>query len=545
MDSGAPTQVVARVKSDASSDPSLPGEDRGKALPADPHRARPRGPRRLLPAVAGVLAAALGLGVGELWAGLFDGSGPVVVVGDRVVDGVPRSVKTFAIDTFGKNDKNALVIGILVIMALYAAFAGMRAARRFSDGVVAVAAFAVIGGYAAISGRSPKAGDIIPMVVSSLAVIATLWILLGRPGRGPAAVPKDGLDRRRFLILGAGTAGAAAVTSVVGRNLQGGAKATAQRASTALPKAAEPLPAVASGTTADVAGMTPFLTPNDRYYRIDTALVIPRVEVSNWKMTITGRVDKPITLTYADLVKRPLIEHDCTLMCVSNEIGGDLIGNARWLGVRLADVLKEAGVQAGADQVFATSVDGFTAGFPLSLALDGREALIAIGMNGEPLPFRHGFPARLVVPGIYGYVSAVKWLSEIRLTTFEEDQGYWIPRGWSALGPIKTGSRIDVPGRGQIAAGNTAIAGIAWAQHTGISKVEVQVDATPWQTAQLAVDGGIDTWRQWKLAWNATPGEHRIRVRATNAKGETQTEERADVAPDGATGWHEIGVTVS
>ena len=544
MDSGAPTQVVARVKSDASSDPSLPSGDRGHALPPDADQARPRG-RRLRPAVAGVLAAALGLGVGELWAGLFGGSGPVVVVGDRVVDGVPRSVKTFAIDTFGKNDKNALVVGILVIMALYAAFAGVRAARRFSDGVVAVAAFAVIGGYAAISGRSPKAGDIIPMVVSALAVIATLWVLLGRPGRERAAVPGDGLDRRRFLVLGAGTAGAAAVTSIVGRNLQGGAKATAERSSTALSKAADPLPAVARGTTADVAGMTPFLTPNDSFYRIDTALVIPRVEVSDWKMTITGRVDKPITLTYADLVKRPLIEHDCTLMCVSNEIGGDLIGNARWLGVRLADVLNEAGVQDGADQVFATSVDGFTAGFPLSLALDGREALIAVGMNGEPLPFRHGFPARLVVPGIYGYVSAVKWLSEIRLTTFEEDQGYWIPRGWSALGPIKTGSRIDVPGRGQIAAGTTAIAGIAWAQHTGIAKVEVQVDATPWQTAQLAVDGGIDTWRQWKLAWNATPGEHRIRVRATNAKGETQPEERTDVAPDGATGWHEIGVTVS
>ena len=405
MDSGAATQVVARANNDAPAGSTPPSGDHGPALAdMDPRR----GPRRLRPAVAGVLAAALGLGVGELWAGLFSGSGPVVVVGDRVVDGVPRSVKTFAIDTFGKNDKNALVIGILVIMAMYAAFAGVRAARRFSDGIVAVAAFAVIGGYAAISGRSPKAGDIIPMVVSALAVMATLWVLLSRPRRGPAAVPRDGLDRRRFLVLGAGTAGAAAVTSIVGRNLQGGAKATAERASTALPKAADPLPAVASGTTADVAGMTPFLTPNDSYYRIDTALVIPRVEVSDWKMTITGRVDKPITLTYADLAKRPLIEHDCTLMCVSNEIGGDLIGNARWLGVRLADVLKEAGVQDGADQVFATSVDGFTAGFPLSLALDGREALIAIGMNGEPLPFRHGFPARLVVPGIYGYVSAVK-----------------------------------------------------------------------------------------------------------------------------------------
>ena len=542
MDSGAPTQVVARVKEGATADTQMPTAGGPSAQRPPPTRQA-----RLLPALAGVLAAAFGLGIGELWAGIFNGSGPVVVVGDRVVDGVPGSVKTFAIDTFGKNDKNALVVGILVIMGIYAAFAGVRAAKRFSDGIVAVAAFAVIGGYAAISGRSPKAADIVPMAVSALAVIAALWVLLGRPPvrKATGVERRLGMDRRRFLVLGAGTAGAAAVTGIVGRNLQGGAKAVAQRKSTALPAATEKLPAVAAGTTADVVGMTPYVTPNDAFYRIDTALVIPRVEVSNWKMTITGQVDKPLTFTYADLLKRPLVEHDCTLMCVSNEIGGDLVGNARWLGVRLADILKEAGVQKGADQVFASSVDGFTAGFPVSLAMDGREALIAIGMNGEPLPFRHGFPARLVVPGIYGYVSAVKWLSDIRLTTFEESQGYWIPRGWSALGPIKTGSRIDVPGRGRVVAGNTAIAGVAWAQHTGISKVEVQVDGTPWQTAELAVDGGVDTWRQWKLAWNATAGDHRIRVRATDANGKVQTEERADVAPDGATGWHEIGVSVS
>ena len=366
--------------------------------------------------------------------------------------------------------------------------------------------------------------------------------VVGETGRPLRAAQ---FDRRQFVAIGGGTAVAAVAAAALGRRLQGNHEATKVRSAATLPVAAAPLAPTPPGVEVGVPGVTPFFVPNRDFYRIDTALVVPRVDARTWSLTVDGMVDRPLTLTYDDLQKREIIEHDCTLMCVSNEIGGDLIGNARWLGVRLADVLKEAGVQAGADQVFATSVDGFTAGFPLSLALDGREALIAIGMNGEPLPFRHGFPARLVVPGIYGYVSAVKWLSEIRLTTFEEDQGYWIPRGWSALGPIKTGSRIDVPGRGQIAAGNTAIAGIAWAQHTGISKVEVQVDATPWQTAQLAVDGGIDTWRQWKLAWNATPGEHRIRVRATNAKGETQTEERADVAPDGATGWHEIGVTVS
>jgi DMSO/TMAO reductase YedYZ molybdopterin-dependent catalytic subunit len=346
--------------------------------------------------------------------------------------------------------------------------------------------------------------------------------------------------------MGGATAGVAALSTVVGRRLQGDPKATAVRDTIVVPKARETLGRINPKTTADVVGMTPWQTPTSEFYRIDTALVVPRLNADTWKMTVGGRVKNPLTLTYADLQSRPLVEHDCTLMCVSNEVGGGLIGNARWTGVRLADVLRETGVEEiGADQLFVTSTDGFTAGFPTKLALDGREALIAIAMNGEPLPFKHGFPARLVIPGIYGYVSAVKWLDSIELTTFDEKQGYWIPRGWSVDGPIKTGSRIDVIGlNNRPVVGVNAIAGVAWDQHTGIAKVEVQIDDEPWQIAELAADGGIDTWRQWKLAWTATAGRHTVRVRATNVKGATQVEERAPVAPDGATGWHTVEITV-
>ena len=521
----------------------------------EPRADMPRSSARPWPAIAGLLAAAFGLSVGELWAGLFGGAGPVVIVGDRVIDGVPRSVKTFAIDTFGRNDKLALIIGILVLVGLYSMWVGTRAYRRFSEGIVGIAGFAIVGITAAITGRTPKASDVLPVLAAGVGALVALWVLLS--WRGPKrdrratrlitrndAVATGGFDRRRFLVAGAGLAGTAVVAGAVGRKLQGGSKATAKRKTVRLPRPKQALPAVDPAALVDAPNMTPFVTPNASYYRIDTALVVPRVDVSNWALTINGMVDKPIRLTYDDLLGRPLVEHDCTLMCVSNEIGGDLIGNARWLGVRLADVLKEAGVKPEADQVFSTSVDGFTAGFPVSVALDGREALIAVGMNGEPLPFRHGYPARLVIPGIYGYVSAVKWLSEIRLTRFDQDNGYWIPRGWAQLAPIKTGSRIDVPGRGDLPAGRAAIAGVAWAQHRGVAKVEVQVDDQPWQMAELAADGGIDTWRQWKLAWDATPGRHRVRVRATDATGELQPEQRTDVAPDGATGWHEIGVRV-
>jgi DMSO/TMAO reductase YedYZ molybdopterin-dependent catalytic subunit len=518
-------------------------------------------------AEAGIVAAAAGLGAGELWAGLVGGASPVIVVGDRVVDGVPRAIKQFAIDTLGTNDKPALIIGILVITALYAAFVGISTAKKFSNGLVGVAGFGVIGAAAALSGRSPSAGDLIPILVAAVVVIVVLWLFFRHrstwaTAEGIAEAP--GIDRRRFLTLSALASLGAAIFGTVGRKLQGSPEATASRNAIVLPKATRTASSVSaaggsSGAATTVAplaksslpafgieGAEPYITPADKFYRIDTALVIPELDAKRWQMSISGMVDKELLLTFDDLLKRPLIEHDCTLMCVSNEIGGDLVGNARWTGVRLADVLREAGVQKGADQVFVTSTDGFTAGFPVATAFDGREAMIAIAMNGKPLPFRHGFPARLVVPGIYGYVSAVKWLADIKLTTFEEDQGYWIPRGWSALAPVKVCSRIDVPKTSQnVKAGMVPIAGIAWAQHTGIKAVEVQIDEGPWQECELAAEGTIDTWKQWKYAWDAKPGRYIVRVRAIDLNGQVQVAERAPVAPDGATGYHAIGIEVS
>ncbi|MEX0756328.1 MAG: molybdopterin-dependent oxidoreductase, partial [Acidimicrobiia bacterium] len=263
-----------------------------------------------------------------------------------------------------------------------------------------------------------------------------------------------------------------------------------------------------------------------------------------YTLAITGMVDRPLTLTYQELIDRPLVESDITLTCVSNEVGGKLVGNARWLGVRLDDLLDEAGIAPGADQIVGRSVDRYTCGFPVS-ALDGRDALVAIAMNGEPLPPEHGFPARLIVPGLYGYVSATKWLAEIELTTFDQFDHYWVDRGWDAEAPIKTQSRIDTPSAlGRIAPGTTAIAGVAWAQTRGIDRVEVRIDDGPWQDAELAAELNDTTWRQWKLAWDATPGRHEISCRATDRTGTTQTEERTRPIPNGASGWHSIVVIV-
>ncbi len=514
---------------------------------------------RFWPPIAGVLAATIGLAVGELVGSLVDAAGPVVVVGDGVVDRVPPGIKTWAIQTFGTNDKNALILGVVAITLVYAALVGRAAARRFLNGVFGVVMFAGVGVAAALSGRSPSAKDTLGIVSAFAATIGALWILIGRLDRDRELSESDDavttkaptvVGRRQFLAMGGGATAAAATSFGLSRVLQDDVVAATAKP---IPGSVRRLPVTNVAAADSALKRPPFFSPNDDFYRIDTALVVPRVDASTWSLKIVGRVERELTISYEDIRSGkfgPLIEHDCTLMCVSNEVGGDLVGNARWTGVRLRDILNKAGVRDGATQVFVTSVDGFTAGFPTEVALDGREALLAIGMNGQPLPARHGFPARLVVPGIYGYVSAVKWISEIKLTTFEDDAGYWIPRGWAAIAPIKTASRIDVVGSGgriggNLVPGRVPIAGVAWAQHVGIAKVEVQIDDQPWRVANLGDDGGIDTWRQWTLMWDATPGPHQVRVRATDATGFTQREERVAVAPDGAEGWHTVRVRVA
>ncbi|WP_405161110.1 molybdopterin-dependent oxidoreductase [Nocardia sp. NBC_01499] len=360
-------------------------------------------------------------------------------------------------------------------------------------------------------------------------------------GRAAAA------PERRRVLQGLLVVGGLAIVTEVGGRLLGTRRrdVSGERATVELPQPTAPEVPIAPGADLRVPGLTPYLTANEDFYRIDTALIVPQVSKNDWSLRIHGMVDREIQLSWADLANRPVMERLVTLACVSNEVGGDLIGNARWLGYRLDELLAEAGPHPDADMMLSHSIDGFTAGTPLSVLTDGRDAMLAVGMNGEPLPVEHGYPARLVVPGLYGYVSATKWVTELEITRFDRATAYWTRRGWSAMGPIKTGTRIDTPrARGRITKGRTTIAGVAWAQHRGIRTVEVQIDNGNWQPARLADEQSIDTWRQWTYDWDATPGPHTVRARTTDGTGTPQTADRADVVPDGATGYPSLTIQV-
>ncbi|MBB2909991.1 DMSO/TMAO reductase YedYZ molybdopterin-dependent catalytic subunit [Streptosporangium becharense] len=536
---------------------------------------------------------------------------PVVAVGNAAVDLTPAALKDWAIRTFGENDKAVLLTGILLVLAGAAAAVGLLAARDIRRGLAGLAVFGVIGVAAVLTRPDAGPVDALPTLVGVGAAAFTLHRLTRRafaPAGVPATaefddagwhtpqedlpapdgtratsvtrdahatrpsdtVPQDrpepagryvpstppvmraGADRyafdRRGLLTGVlGAAAVAGAGGLAGRMLSGRAEVGVARAGIALPGPAKPAPAIPAGADLKIKGLSSFITPNADFYRVDTALVVPQVDPADWTLTIHGMVDRPVEITFADLMKRTVIEADVTLCCVSNEVGGPYIGNARWLGVSLADVLRDAGVQKGADMLLSTSADGWTCGTPADVVLDGRNALLAFAMNGEALPVDHGFPVRQVVPGLYGYVSATKWVTDIKVTRFDQDEAYWTPRGWSAKGPVKTQSRIDLPKEGTtIRPGRTVIAGVAWAQHKGIDAVEVRVDRGPWRQARLAEAPTADTWRQWVIDdWEATPGTHTIEVRATDATGYTQVIDRTPIDPDGATGWHTVSVEVA
>ncbi len=530
--------------------PSSPASvDMTTPPPAVVHTSTPR----LYGTVAGLVAGAVAVTMGMLIAGIIDVVSPIDAVGSEFIDRVPPWLKEQAIQWFGTNDKLALRIGIISVLAIAALLVGHLAARRVSAGVIGIGLFGLVGALAAWHRPGESAAAALPSLLGAVIGIPLL-IWLVRPSRprpieipGRSRVPL-GWDRRRFLVS---TGSAAAVAVVAGALAEALERSRVRSIRQAIPDTLPQL-AATSGTAIDapvgatLSPVTPFITPNDDFYRIDTALSFPRINVPNWKVDIAGMVDKPLSLSYDDLLARSQVERIVTLCCVSNEVGGDLIGNASFQGVMLADVLNEAGVQAGAEQVFSTSLDGWTCGFPVEVALDGRDAMIALGMNGEPLPLEHGFPARLVVPGLYGYVSATKWLSKIKITTWDADEGFWVPRGWSRDAPIKTQSRIDVPRGGEtLAAGSNKIAGIAWAQHRGVDRVEVRIDDGQWQEARLGSDVTDDAWRQWVLDWDAKPGKYTIQVRATDKTGDTQTADLAPPDPDGATGYHTRTVTVA
>ena len=505
--------------------------------------------KRSWSAFAGIVAGALTLGVATLLAGLMTRTGlasgtpsPVIAVGGAFVDRTPSWMKDFAISTFGTNDKLALFVGMGLVLTAACAVIGIVGARRHTAGLVA---FAVLGAVGALAvATRPRSGsfDILPTMIGTAAGLWALSILWQQGVKGARGTA---FDRRRFLLGGAGLAAAAATATAFGQSLgQRAAQSAQSRAAVTLPKAAKSV-VIPPGAQLDVKGITPYIMPNVDFYRIDTALVVPQLDTAGWSLKVHGMVDQEVTIDWATLLAKPMQEALVTLMCVSNEVGGDLTGNAVWTGWPVRELLKMAGPKPGADMVLSTSSDGWTAGTPLSVLTDDRNALIAIAMNGEPLSPEHGFPVRLVVPGLYGYVSATKWVTELKVTSFADDEGYWTPRGWSARGPVKTESRIDVPRGGErVAAGKVAVAGIAWAQHRGIKAVEVQVDGGPWQPARLADEPTVDSWRQWVLEWRAVKGSHTITVRATDAEGAVQTQTEAPPAPDGATGWHTITVNV-
>ncbi|MFD7631880.1 molybdopterin-dependent oxidoreductase [Streptomyces sp. NPDC059851] len=526
---------------------------------AEPGRPRSSRRRPLTSGTAcGLTAACAGLAVAQLTAAwVRPDAAPVTAVGGAVVDRTPVGLREWAVARFGTADKLVLTLGIIAVLVLLAAAAGILAVHRLPAGTAVVGAVGLLGALAAVSRPQATWRDALPSAVGTLTTAAVLYLLVRalRTPR-PAGAPPGGawaMDRRGFGRLVAATLAAAAGIGYAGRRLgaHGSAGATASRAGFALPPPDVPAPPVPPGASLPVPGISPFLTPNRDFYRVDTALVVPRVDAGSWRLRIHGEgVTRPLELDLPALLSRPLVEHDITLTCVSNPVGGPYAGNARWLGVRLADLLREAGVRppsrgGPADQLVARSVDGMTIGTPVETVMDGREALLAVGMNGEPLPFAHGFPVRMVVPGLYGYVSACKWLRELRLTTFAAYDAYWVRRSWAQQAPVKTQSRIDTPRAGSAPpAGRVAVAGVAWAQHRGIARVELRVDGGPWQEARLADADGVDTWRLWTWPWEATPGRHTLQVRATDGTGAVQTERSTPTVPDGATGLHTVTVHV-
>jgi DMSO/TMAO reductase YedYZ molybdopterin-dependent catalytic subunit len=579
-----------------------------------------------LAALCGLLAALVAMGVAQLLSGIAaPNASPIDAVGSVAINHTPLPVKVWATSTFGTNDKTVLLLGVFIVVLLYAMLVGVLAARRLAYGFAGLVVFAIIGIAAAVTRHGASAGYALPTVFGALVGAFALYRLIeaaqamtaARAARraaardglapivfGPSAAELDEEDsddadaadradpddelrapdlpagwhragetgdvarrpvqptpgrptplqpaagrpawaggstaaRRSFLVTAGVTVAAAAVGEAAGRNFATRKNVSAAQAKIRFPKAALPAPPLPAGVNLPVPGISPFITPNGQFYRVDTALIVPQVDPTGWTLRIHGMVQREVTITFDQLLKRPLIEDYITLCCVSNPVDGDYIGNAKWLGASLAALIRQAGPLRGAEQLLCTSVDGFTSGVPLVTVLDGRDSLVAVAMNGTVLPTEHGFPARLVVPGLYGYVSACKWVVDIEVTTWAGAQAYWVPLGWSQQAPIKTESRIDVPASGQqVKAGKTPVAGVAWAQHKGIEAVEVRVDSGPWHEATLAKVPDVDTWVQWVWEWDATGvGPHTIEARATDKTGYTQTSVQEPEAPNGASGY--------
>ncbi|MDN3444330.1 molybdopterin-dependent oxidoreductase [Microbacterium sp. APC 3901] len=526
-------------------------------------------------ALSGVISGAVFLATAELFALIFARSAsPILAVGGFVIDIVPQPFKEFAIATFGEYDKIALLAGLGLAVVIASAIAGILQLLRPPLGVIALVVAGALSTAAIVTraGATPLA--FLPPVLGTIAgsILIVLLIrrlktwkasvvpaaMVDRKGEGlgtdrsdmtdpDAEQPAKAMGRRQFFILAGIASASAVVVGIASRavSMTVASVATIREALT-LPSPNSTV-TVPKGAELDIPGLSKLFTPNKDFYRVDTALTVPTIDPSTWRLVIDGMVDQRVEMSFQDILDMGLDEYAITLTCVSNEVGGDLVGNAKWLGVPLRDVLKKAGVKSGADMVLSKSVDGYTASTPLSaLTDDNLDAILAVGMNGEPLPLEHGFPVRMVVPGLYGYVSATKWLTELKVTTFDKDEAYWTPRGYSAEAPIKFASRVDTPKVGQaVDAGRIPIAGVAWAQTVGIERVEVRIDEGDWIPATLSSPINENTWVQWFMEWDATPGTHYVAVRAINKNGDMQIEERAPIAPNGSSGWQRSLIRVS
>ncbi|PVE93956.1 molybdopterin-dependent oxidoreductase [Microbacterium sp. TPD7012] len=515
-------------------------------------------------ALAGVISGAVFLATAELFALIFArAASPILAVGGFVIDIVPQPFKEFAIATFGEYDKIALLAGLGLAVVIASAIAGILQLVKAPLGVIALVIAGVLSTAAIVTraGVTPLAflPPVIGTVVGSLILVLLVrrlraWRAAAVQPHAPAtgevpenpAAPK-GIDRRRFFALAAIAGVSAVVVGVASRAVTmavGSVESIRNALKLPAPKSTVTVP---QGAELDIKGLSELFTPNKDFYRVDTALTVPTIDPETWRLVIDGMVDQRVEMSFQDILDMGLDEYAITLTCVSNEVGGELVGNAMWLGVPLRDVLKKAGVRSGADMVLSKSVDGYTASTPLSaLTDDNLDAILAVGMNGEPLPLEHGFPVRMVVPGLYGYVSATKWLTELKVTTFADDEAYWTPRGYSAEAPIKFSSRLDTPSIGEaVPAGKIPIAGVAWAQSVGIERVEVKIDEGDWMPATMSTPINDDTWVQWFMEWDATPGTHYVAVRAVNKNGDLQIEERAPIAPDGSTGWQRSLIRVT
>lgn len=494
---------------------------------------------RLLGALAGVLTGLAGVAVSEAMAGAVRlRLSPPYAVAEAVIEATPGGLALDLIHLFGRWDKPLLLVGVALGLLLLSALAGVLAVRKLWWGHLVFLATGAIGLLAVLTRPGVGTVAVLPVALGAATWVVVLNLLVGalQPSGGPPAGRRDFLRRAGMVALGALVVG-------VGGQLIGRQRRVVEdlRARLRLPVTTGTVPA---GAEVAVPEMPPWRVPNDEFYRIDTAVVVPTIEVDEWRLRIHGMVEQELTLTFDDLLERRLTEDWVTLCCVSNEVGGDLIGNAWWSGVRVADLLAEAGVLPGADAVLQTSHDGWNCGTPLAALTDDRNALLAVAMNGEPLPIEHGFPVRMVVPGLYGYVSATKWVVDLEVTRFEDFTAFWTERGWAAEGPVRTQSRIDVPRANHgVMAGDVRIGGVAWAQHTGVEKVEVRVDGGAWTEVELGRVPNEDTWVQWAGTISVEPGIHSLAVRATDRSGYAQTGVRRDVVPDGATGWHTIEFT--